>query len=698
MTVLPDNPLATPSTLPHGAPPLDAVKPAHFLPAIRAAILDTRAKIAAIRDNPAAPDFQNTIEALERAKYPLTRVANVYGNIAAVKNNDELMAVSSAIKGELAGHASDVMGDAALFARVKAVYDSRDTLNLDAEQAMLLKRTYTAFVRNGALLDDDQKRALKGLDAAIAARTNDFQNNLMKAYEAYTKTIDDEALLEGVPARVKAQFRQAAEEQGKPGKWVIGLMPPPYELLENAENRKLRQEIYLALGNVANGGAFDNNPVVLDIVRLRHEKAQLLGHDSYARFMLQERMAKTPEAVIEFLDRTQKTYRPAAEAQLKKVQDFALKTDGLNDLQPWDFAYYNRRLQEETYRLNVEDLRPYFSLETVLKGLHEHVEKLFGITLTEDKSGKYKTYDPDVRVYEISDKATGAKIGVMYGDFYARAGEKNGGAWMEVFRDKGMETGANDIPVIINCLNLAKPTAETPSLLSLDDVRTIFHEFGHGMHALLAEGKYASQNGINVKWDFIELPSQLQENWVLQPEALKTFAKHWQTGETMPDELMHKAIALESFNAGINGMNMHFRSMLDMTWYMTDPATIKSAATLEKQVIDKHSVFGSSLTLKSTSFDHIFSGGADYAAGYYSYKWAEVLDADVFDSFREKGLYDADTAKRVRSIYSTGGNEEPDSIFRRVKGRDPDPDALFRREGLLAKKKQPPAGPKAPRP
>lgn len=702
MSALPGNPLLRPSTLPHAAPQLDAIKPGHFLPAIKAAIAGVKTDIAAIRDNPSPPTFQNTVEALEFAKYPLTRVANVYNNFSLARNSDELMEAGGEIKGELARFSSDIMTDAKLFARVKTVHENRDTLKLDAEQKMLLERTWNAFVRNGALLGDNEKAVLRELDADIASRTTDFQNNLLKATAAYQKIITDEADLAGVPERVKSQYKEAAEEAGMQGKWLIQLLPPPYDLLEHATHRGLRREIYLAMGNIANGGANDNNGVIVDIARLRHDKAQLLGYETYAHFMLEDRMAKTPEAVLQFLEKTEKTYRPAAEAQLQQIKELALKTDGIADFQPWDFGYYNRKLQEQTFQLNVEDLRSYFSLETVLKGLHEHVEKLFNVTVTEEKTGKYPVYHPDVRVYEIADKETGEKIGVMYGDFYARPGEKNGGAWMEVFRDKGLDS-TNNLPIVINCLNLAKPTADTPSLLDLDEVRTIFHEFGHGLHGLLAQGKYASQNGTNVKWDFIELPSQLQENWVLQPEVMKTFAKHWQTGEVLPDDLMQKAIKLETFNAGYNGMRMNMLSQLDMAWYMTDPASIRSPADLEAKVFEKHGLFSNTGTLKSTSFDHIFAGGADYAAGYYSYKWAEVLEADIFETFREGGLYDKAASTRLRNtIYSKGATVEPDQLFRDMKGHDPDPDALFRREGLLPLKKpvegKAPSRPAPPKP
>ncbi|MBI1215562.1 MAG: M3 family peptidase [Alphaproteobacteria bacterium] len=684
MTAPQDNPLLRSFTAPHGAPPLDVVQPAHFLPAIRDAVENARKSIAVIRDNAAPADFENTIEALEFSRYPLRRISNIYTNLSAVKNSDALMEAGGEIKSALSRHASDMMTDAKLFARVKSVYGARGKLKLDGEQAMLLERTYRAFVRNGALLGDNAKAALTELDAQIAARTTDFQNNMLKSIGGYKKIISDESALAGVPERLKTQYREAAEEAGLSGQWLVRLLPPPHDLLESAQNRALREEIYLAMGNVANGGAHDNNPVVIEIARLRHEKAKLLGYENYAAFILEERMAKTPAGVLDFLDKTEAVYRPAAEAQLKEIRALAREEDGIADFQPWDFTYYNRKLQEKTYGIDVEELRPYFPLENVLEGLRIHVGKLFDITLDEQPAGKYPVYHQDVRVYEVADRSGGEILGVMYGDFYARPGEKGNGAWMDVFRNRGMkDESGDDFAIIINCLNLAKPTAETPSLLSLEDVRTVFHEFGHGLHAILARGKYATQNGINVKWDFIELPSQLQENWVLEESVMRGFAKHCKTGETLPAGLMEKAIRLETFNAGYNGMLLNFRSVLDMTWHMTDPADIESAAKLEEAVAKTDSIFPPGRTLKSTSFDHIFCGGHDYAAGYYSYKWAEVLDADIFESFREKGLYDKETAQRLREIiYAKGATVEPDELFREMKGRDPDPDALFRREGL----------------
>lgn len=694
------NPLIEPPKLPHDAPPLDTVKPEHFLPAIRDALGKAKARIDALRDNPAPATFENTIEALEFARAGLSRTVNVFNNIIAVKNMPELMEASGEIRTELARFNGAMMTDKALFARIRAVQDAKDDLALDTEQKMLLNRTWQGFVRSGALLGDNEKAVLCALDEEIAARTTEFQNNIIKATGAYKKVIDDEDELAGLPDRVKNIYRQAAEEEGLPGKWLIRLLPPPLDLLEYSENRPLRQEIFEAMSRIACAPPHDNRQVIVDIVRLRHERAQLLGFDNHAEYMLADRMAKDAATVNKFLDRSEAVYRPAAEKHLASVRDLALKTDGITDFRPGDFDYYDRKLQEKTFNLNVEDLRPYFDLENVLKGLHAHAEKLFNITVTEAAAGKYPVYDPAVRAWEITDKASGELIGIMYTDYYARPGEKNISSWMDVFRDHGTAEGKDMPAIVINCCDLDKPTAEQPCLLSFDDVRTVFHEFGHGLHALLAKGKYPSQNGTNVKWDFIELPSQLQENWVLQPEVLRSFARHWETGETLPDDLMQKAIAMETFNAGMSGMRMTFFARLDMAWYTADPATIKSAEQLEDAVRTKDWIFPPDGSLKSTSFDHIFAGGADYAAGYYSYKWAEVLEADIFESFRDNGLYDAKTAQRLRdTIYAKGGNVEPDELFIEMKGRAPDPDALFRREGLLpAKKPREGARPSAPKP
>jgi peptidyl-dipeptidase Dcp len=691
------NPLLESFDLPYGAPPLDKVKPEHFLPALKVAMEEAKAQVADIRNNPVAPTFANTIEALELSGQHLSRVARIFGNLAGANSSDALRAIEKDVSIAQVKHGSDIMMDAALFARVKAVHDNRANLALSAEQAMLLENTYKAFVRSGALLDDAKKAELRTLNERLAELSTSFKNNLMKGTAAYQKLIDDEAELAGIPERAKAAYAHNAAEAGHPGKWLIRLSPPPLDVFEYAENRALREEIYRARADVGFGGAFDNRPVILELVELRQKKAGLLGYPDFASFVLSERMAKDSRTVIEFLERNESVYRPAAEEFLKKVQDFAAKTDGLAEVKPWDMFYYSRRLKEETYQLNLEDIRPYFDLEKVLDGLRKHAENLFNIELTETKN-KYPVYHEDVKVYEVKDKQTGDMIGLFYADYYARPGAKSNGAWMNTFRNRGLsDTGENEFALVANTCNFAKPTPGHPTLLSLDEVRTVFHEFGHGLHALLAKGDYRSLTGTNVKWDFVELPSQLQENWARRKEVLDTFARHHDTGAPLPAALVQKIRDMENFDAGYAGLRQTFLGLLDMTWHTADPKTIGSVEKLEDGVIAKSWIFPREAGSQSTGFGHLFSGG--YAAGYYSYKWAEALEADVFAQFESRGLYDRATADRLRAtIYSKGGTEDPEDIFFAMMGRKLDASALFRREGLLGPANDDaPAKPAAPK-
>jgi len=512
MSKTPDtNPLLEPSKLPYGAPPLDSVKVEHFLPAQKIGIEEAKRDIDAIKNNKSPATFENTIEALEFAGRTLSRVMTVFGNISAANSSDEIRAIETPLKVAATKHGNDIMMDADLFKRVKDVYDQRDSLKLSAEQRMLLEETYKGFVRSGALLDETQKARLREISERMTELRTEYKNNSLKSVAAYQKVIDDEADLAGVPERAKAAYREAAEAAGMPGKFVIKLSPPPLDIMAYCENRALREEISRALGNVAYKDAYDNTANAMEIAKLRHEAAGIMGFDSHAAYVLDNRMAKTPQAVQDFLSKNEKVYRPAAEEYLQKVKDYAQKTDGITDFKPWDMAYYGRKLKEETFNLSMESLRPYFDLEKVLEGMRKHAEKLFNIDMTEVK-GKYPVYHEDVKVYEVTDKKTGEMIGLFYGDYYARPGAKSGGAWMNTFRNRGIEDGENQFAIVTNVCNFQKPTKEHPTLLSLDEVRTVFHEFGHGLHALLARGDYTSLTGTNVKWDFVELPSQLQEN------------------------------------------------------------------------------------------------------------------------------------------------------------------------------------------
>lgn len=682
MSKTPDiNPLLEPSKLPYGAPPLDSVKVEHFLPAQKIGIEEAKRDIDAIKNNKSPATFENTIEALEFAGRTLSRVMTVFGNISAANSSDEIRAIETPLKVAATKHGNDIMMDADLFKRVKDVYDQRDSLKLSGEQRMLLEETYKGFVRSGALLDETQKARLREISERMTELRTEYKNNSLKSVAAYQKVIDDVSELEGVPMRAKAAYSEAAEAAGMPGKFVIKLSPPPLDIMAYCENRALREEISRALSNVAYKDAYDNTANAMEIAKLRHEAAGIMGFDSHAAYVLDNRMAKTPEAVQDFLSKNEKVYRPAAEEYLQKVKDYAQKTDGITDFKPWDMAYYGRKLKEETFNLSMESLRPYFDLEKVLEGMRKHAEKLFNIDMTEVK-GKYPVYHEDVKVYEVTDKKTGEMIGLFYGDYYARPGAKSGGAWMNTFRNRGIEDGENQFAIVTNVCNFQKPTKEHPTLLSLDEVRTVFHEFGHGLHALLARGDYTSLTGTNVKWDFVELPSQLQENWAKQKEVLDTFARHYQNGDLLPEDLIKKANDMDNFDAGYVGLRQTFLGKLDMAWHAGDPTTIKSVEDLEDKLIAETWLFPRSAGPMSTSFGHIFSGG--YSAGYYSYKWAEVLEADMFEEFEQKGLYDRATGDRLRdTIYAQGGTRDPMDIFKEAKGREPDPNALFRREGLL---------------
>ncbi|MEZ0262264.1 MAG: M3 family metallopeptidase [Alphaproteobacteria bacterium] len=680
---LKSNPLVNPPKLPHGAPPLDALKVEHYLPAVHYGVETARNDVEIIKRNPAPADFANTIEALELAGALLSRVATVFGNIAGNNANDEIRAIEEEIDVAVVKYSNDVMMDSALFDRVKAVYIKRDALDLSLEETMLLDETYKRFARSGADLPEAAKDELRKINERLAALATTFKNNVVKATDAYGRVVKDEAELKGLPERTKALYRSYAEEKGNKGEWLIKLSPPPIDILEYCENRGLREEIQKARLETAYGGEFDNRPVILEMVGLKHRQAQLLGFKDYASFVLDDRMAKTSAAVLEFLDKNEAVYRPAAEKYLQKVKDYAQKLDKLPELKPWDFLYYSRLLKEETFTLNLEELRPYFDLEKVMDGILTHAKKLFGIDMVVTK-GKYPVYHEDVKVYEVKDTKSGEMIGLFYADFYARPGAKNNGAWMSTFRNRGIsgESGRNEFSIVTNTCNFAKPTAEHPTLLSIDEVRTVFHEFGHALHALLAKGDYSSITGTNVKWDFVELPSQLQENWAKEKEVLDTFARHNKTGEALPADVIQKINEMENFDAGYAGLRQTFFGRLDMVWHTTDPKDIRSVESLEDSVIATTWVFKREGGAQSTSFGHLFGGG--YAAGYYSYKWAEALEADVFSEFTGKGLYHADAAQRLRdTIYAQGGTDDPMNIFVKMMGRKPDPSALFRREGLL---------------
>lgn len=698
-----DNPLVNPPDLPYGAPAFDRIKIEHFMPALDWALAKAREEIEVIKTNDDLPTFENTIEALTFAGVDLGRVSAVINTFTGVKGTDTLRDLEPEIDSKLSSFGSDVSLDEVLFERVRAVYDARAGLGLTSEQSVLLEKTYKGYARNGALLDTAGKDRLRIIDEKLSQLSTTYGNNVTKAIAAYQRWVTDESELAGIPDTDKARFAKAAEKAGKPGQWLIKLSPPPTVIAEYAQNRALRQEIAAAQASVAYGGEFDNRPVIKDILALKYERAQMLGYPHHASFVLAERMAKDPQTVDLFLRQNLTTYKPAAQKFLDDVRAFAEQTDGLKDLQPWDVGYYARLMKEKTYQVDMEEIKQYFPLDRVLNGLRAHAEKFFNVEMR-DVSDRYPVIHEGTKVYEIFDRAEQRTRGVFYADYFARneqddGGDKRGGAWMNDLRARGTVNGRDVIPLVTNDCNYPKPAGGKPTLLDLDQVRTIFHEFGHGVHALMAEGRYQSLNGTNVKWDFVELPSQFQENYVLEPEVLQTISGHWQTGTSLPADAIAKIREMDNFGVALFGLRQTFLGLLDQKYYTTDPAQISSPEELEDSVLTETSLFPRTAGLMSTRFSHIFGGG--YSAGYYSYKWAEVLDADAFEKFRDEGLYNRAACAAFRTLLSKGGTEDPAHLYRAFRGRDPDPAALFRREGLVVDDRPKPGSvptPDLPRP
>ena len=677
------NPLLQDSPLPHKAPQFDIIENDHFLPAFTAAIEKARANIEAIKDNNEEPNFKNTIEALESASERLGTVSSIFYNMLSANSNDIVEKLVEEIGPMNAAFSTDVSLDENLFARVKTVYDKRNTLNLNAEENTLLEDTYIGFVRGGALLDDEKKSRLRELNEEMSTLGPAFMNNATKSAEQFSLIIDNEDGLSGLPDSATAAAAHAAKERDMDGKWVFTLEYPSYiPFATYADNRELREKMWRAFNSRGFNDDFDNCQNILNIVRLRNERAGLLGYDTHANFVLERRMARSPENVLSFLDKLLSVYKPAAEKDLAELQEFA-KSQGLeDDLKPWDVGYYAEKLKQKKFDYSSEELRPYFKLENVLNGAFEHFSKLFGLSFKED--GQYPTWHEDVTAYEVSNKNTGDFVGILYADFFPRIGKKDG-AWKTSYRDQGLYNGSMERPIVAIVCNFTKPTSETPSLLSFGEVTTLFHEMGHAIHALLSDVTYSSHAGTSVLWDFVELPSQVQENWAYEKETLDLFAEHYETGEKIPAELIQKVNNAKNFMVGWGGLRQIGLGLMDMRWHTTDPEEIKDVAAFEDKVTKDTSLFPRLAGPTSTSFSHIFAGG--YAAGYYSYKWAEVLDADTFELFQEKGLYDQETAQSyMNEILTRGGSEKPEVLYKRFRGRDADPDSLLRREGLLKDK------------
>jgi peptidyl-dipeptidase Dcp len=680
------NPLLEKSVVKNQAPAFDTVKTSHYLPALDHAIAQAHENLKAIKDSKDTPDFENTIVALDHAAERLGDVTSVFYNLLSTTGGDEMHALAEKIGPISSNFSNDVSHDPLLFQKVKAVYEARESLNLNEEQSQLLEDTYIGFVRGGAMLDDAGKQRLREISERQSVLTPLYMNNSKKSAEAFTLYVEDESDLAGLPDNAKEAAKHAAQEKGHEGKYLFTLDMPSYlPLLQYADKRELRETIWRAYNDQAFGGEYDNCDAVLEIVNLRHERAHLMGYDTHADFVLERRMAKTPEGVFAFLETLKGPYKEAAQNDYDQLKAFASEMGGPQDLKQWDVTYYSEKLRQKLFDFSDEDFRPYFPLESTTDGVFDHFSQLFGVTFK--ASDEYQLWHKDVKAFDVFETDSDRFLGTLFADFFPREGKRSG-AWKSSFRDQGIYRGKVERPVITIVCNFTKPTPDTPALLTHYEFQTFLHEMGHAMHAMLSDVTYRSLAGTNVLWDFVELPSQIQENWGYTKDMLDNFARHYQTNEPIPQALIQKLNDAKNYMVGWGGLRQIGLAMLDMAWHThTEPAKIKDVAGFEDDVLKDVTFFPREAGPMSTHFGHIFAGG--YAAGYYSYKWAEVLDADAFEMFVENGLYDKKTATKYKeAILSKGGTADPSLLYRNFRGRDADPHALLRREGLDGKKKK----------
>jgi peptidyl-dipeptidase Dcp len=662
--------------------PFSKIKNEHFKPAFLQAIEDAKKEIDAIVDNPMPPSFENTVAALDFAGQQLDRISSVFFNLNSAETNEEIQKIAQEISPLLSEFSNDITLNQGLFQRIKTVYEQRDSLELNPEQYTLLEKKYKSFSRNGANLNDADKKRLREIDAELAKLKLTFGENVLAETNKYEMLLTNEEDLKGLPEGEKEAAAHLAESKGKKG-WLITLDYPSYiPFMKYADNRELRKELSLAFGSKGfHNDALDNQDNVLKIVNLRHERANLLGYPTHAHFVLEERMAETPDKVLDFLNELLEKAKPAAELEFAELEAFAKELDNIDTLQKWDSAYYSEKLKQKLFNLDDEKLKPYFKLENVIDGVFKVAEKLFGLSFKEvftiDK------YHEEVKTYEVYNDA-GNFISLFYADFHPRPG-KRGGAWMTSFKPQFTLNGINSRPHISNVCNFTRSTSKKPSLLTFNEVTTLFHEFGHGLHGMLANTTYPSLSGTSVYWDFVELPSQIMENWCYEKEALELFAFHYETGELIPMELVEKIKESSNFQEGMATLRQLSFGFLDMAWHGKDPSSINNVKVFEDQAFEGTRLFPETPeTCMSTSFSHIFQGG--YSSGYYSYKWAEVLDADAFAYFKQNGIFNREIAEKFKeNVLSKGGTENPMDLYKKFRGAEPNIDALLERAGLIAK-------------
>ena len=660
--------------------PFSKIENKHFLPAISKLIEETKSEIDAITSNTEEPTFKNTLEAIESTGEKLDRATSIFFNLNSAETNDEIQKIAQEISPMLTEFSNDMLLNEALFKRVKTVYNQKDSLNLTEEQQMLLDKKYKAFSRNGANLSEEKKTELRKIDTELSKLSLTFGENILAETNKFELHITDEKDLSGLPEGVIEAAAQTAEEKGKEG-WVFTLDYPSYiPFLTYADNRELRKKLSIAFGAKGfQNDELDNQQNVLQIARLRHKRANLLGYKSHAHFVLEERMAETPEKVKSFLTELLEKAKPAAQKEFDELTAFAKELDSINHLEKWDGAYYSEKLKQKLFNLDDEKLKPYFELKNVINGVFTVAEKLYGLHFEEVQN--IDKYHSDVKTYEVKDD-DGELVAIFYADFHPRAGKRNG-AWMTSYKSQQMKDGKNDRPHISIVCNFTKPTASKPSLLTFNEVTTLFHEFGHALHGMLANTYYPSLSGTSVYWDFVELPSQILENWCYEKETLELFATHYKTGEVIPMEYVEKIKDSATFHEGMQTLRQLSFGMLDMAWHGSDPSGIKDVKAFEVASFEDTQLYPDvKENCMSTSFSHIFQGG--YSAGYYSYKWAEVLDADAFALFKQEGIFNKKVADRFKSfVLSQGGTKDPMELYIKFRGQKPDPEALLKRAGLV---------------
>ncbi|MEH1008699.1 M3 family metallopeptidase [Winogradskyella sp. ECml5-4] len=665
---------------PYKTAPFSKIKTEDYLSAFNIAIEKAKAEIDAITANTEAPTFKNTIEALDYSGEELDRLSSIFFNLNSAETNDEIQKIAQDVSPLLSDFSNDITLNEALFKRVKAVYDAKSSLDLTTEQDTLLDKKYKGFSRNGANLPEDKKEKLRAIDKELSQLKLKFGEHILAETNKFEMHLTDESELSGLPEGAKEAAKQLAESKDKDG-WLITLDYPSYiPFMTYADNRALREKLSKAFGRKGfQNDELDNQNIVLKIAQLRFERAQLLGYKTHAHFVLEERMAETPEKVTSFLNELLEKAKPAANAEFEELEAFAKELDNIDQLQKWDSGYYAEKLKQKLFDLDDEQLKPYFKLENVINGAFTVANKLFGLQFEEINT--IDKYHEDVLTYKVTD-SEGELVSIFYADFFPRAGKRNG-AWMTSFKPQMIKDGKNERPHVSIVCNFTKPTKSKPSLLTFNEVTTLFHEFGHALHGMLANTTYPSISGTSVYWDFVELPSQVLENWCYEKEALELFATHYETGEVIPMELVEKIKASATFHEGMQTLRQLSFGLLDMSWHGIDPSNITNVKSHEVDAFGDTSLYPDvAENCMSTSFSHIFQGG--YSSGYYSYKWAEVLDADAFEYFKEEGIFNKTVADKFKTfVLSQGGTDNPMTLYKKFRGQEPKPEALLRRAGLL---------------